>query len=351
VIEAVRPAVVVIRSESGQGSGFLMKSDGTIATNAHVVAGASAIEVKLATGEIYRKVYVLASDNTEDIALLRIEAVDVPSLPVGNSNDVKVGDDVLLVGAPLGFEETISTGIVSAVRVSERGVRVIQTTAAASPGSSGGPLLNSKGQVIGVISFGAAQGQNLNFAIPINYARAKMDTLSLSGAARFMDSSGKAISEISSSGQKRSGVILAGLSGPGTPQGSFEFIYVRLLDFLSGRGVEMMNKTASFKLMGPEITSLNYYLERLPTSGASGLLYVFVERSRNYKYTVQVQCFDNNGKLVWEEKQSKDGWSETGAVHGVLDRIENKISPHIGSPGLALKQDKRSDAKKEGHQP
>jgi len=346
VIEAARPAVVVIQTDKEQGSGFLIKSDGTIATNAHVIAGASAIEVKLATGEIYRRVYILASDETEDIALLRIEAADVPTLTLGNSNAVREGDNVVLVGAPLGLEETISTGIVSAVRViPERGVRVIQTTAAASPGSSGGPLLNSKGEVVGLISFSMVQGQNLNFAIPINYVRGKLDSLVLSAGARVVDSTGKIPGGTDANAPKRSGIILAGLSGPGTPEGSFEFIFVQLLDFLSGKRVDMMNQTASFKPSTTEITSLNYYLEKLPASGASGLLYMTIERPRNYKYTLQVQCFDVTGKLLWDEKESEDGWSETGATNGVLDKIEKKLLPHIGSAGLPLKQDSPGETK------
>jgi hypothetical protein len=278
--------------------------------------------------------------------LLRIEAIDLPALTLGNSNDVKVGDEVLLIGAPLGFEETISTGIVSAVRVSERGVRVIQTTAAASPGSSGGPLLNGKGEVVGVISFGAVEGQNINFAIPINYARAKMETLSLSGAARLVDSSERPIPGIPHTVVKKSGVMLTGMGGPGTPQGSFSFIYIKLLDFLSARGVDMMNETAVFNQMTTQIVSLNYYLDHLSASGASGLLYMNVERPRNYKYTIQIQCFDSSSKLLWEEKESKDGWSETGAINGVLDRIKDKLLSHIGSPGLALKQGEAKEERK-----
>jgi trypsin-like peptidase len=346
VIETARSSVVVIRTENGQGSGFLIKSDGIIATNAHVIAGASTIEVKLPTGEIYRRVYILVSDEEEDIALLRIEAVDAISLALGNSNDAKVGDDVVLVGAPLGLEETISTGIVSAIRVSESGLRVIQTTAAASPGSSGGPLLNSKGEVIGIMSFQASKGQNLNFVIPINYIRGKLNTLSLSGNAQIVDSSGRKLPVSSDHTPKHSGVILAGLGGPGTPQGSFEFFFVRFLDFLSSKGVDVMNETATFK-HSDTLASLNYYLERLPGTGASGLVYMIVERPYNYKYTIRLQCFDAKGKLLWEEKESKSGFSETGATNGVLNAIEKKLQPHIGQPGLPFKQDNSDEGKKQ----
>ena len=134
--------------------------------------------------------------------------------------------------------------------------------------------------------------------------------------------------------------MFTGLSGPGTPQGSFEFIFVQLLNFLSAKGVDMMNETNSFGQMTTQVASLNYYLEHLRASGASGLLYMTVERPRNYKYSIQIQCFDANSKLLWEEKESKDGWSETGADNGVLEKIEKKMQSHIGSPGLPLKEGK-----------
>jgi serine protease Do len=106
--------VVVIDTDKGIGSGFVVKSDGTIVTNHHVVADAKAMAVKFASGEVYRNVYLLSSDPTEDLAVLKIEAVDLPSIPLGNSSNVQVGEEVLLVGAPRGMEQTVSNGLVSA---------------------------------------------------------------------------------------------------------------------------------------------------------------------------------------------------------------------------------------------
>jgi hypothetical protein len=98
-----------------------------------------------------------------------------------------------------------------------------------------------------------------------------------------------------------------------------------------------MNETASFSQNATKVASLNYYLERLPRSGASGLLYLLVEHPYNNKYTVRIQCFDATGKLLWEEKESQSGWSESGATNGVLNKIEKKLLPRIGSPALPLK--------------
>src|SRR5262249_28973366 len=119
-----------------------------------------------------------------DLAVLRIEGVDLQELPLGNSDQVKPGEEVLLVGAPRGLEQTVSTGIVSALRILENGNKVIQTTAPASPGSSGGPLLSRNGDVIGVMTFTLVNGQNLNFAVPINYVRGILEALPLTSSLK-----------------------------------------------------------------------------------------------------------------------------------------------------------------------
>lgn len=334
-IQAARPAVVVIQTDKGLGSGFLIKADGTILTNAHIVAGATNMQVKLSTGEVYHRVHVLSSDDAEDIAILRIEAADLSMLPLANSNEVKVGDEVLLLGAPLGLEQTVSTGLVSAVRVTEKGIRVIQTTAAASPGSSGGPLLNRKGEVIGLISFGATEGQNLNFAIAINYARGKMDSLPLT-ASRTLDAPATDANNTSAVLVKKGGVILAGL---GT--GSFQYVYLELMNFLASRNVDIANETAGVKPMTGEVVSLNYYLDRLPKSDYAGLLYLTVDRGGGVAHKLRLQCFDKGGKLLWEEKSSSL-WSwattEMGGAKAATEQLEKKIVARIGKPGLPLKK-------------
>jgi len=138
----------------------------------HVVRGATRVEVKLHSGERYSQVQIASYDVDRDIVVLRIPGYELPIVTLGNSNSIKVGQQVFAIGNPLGFEESVSMGIVSAVRVQENGTKVIQTDTAISPGSSGGPLLDANGGVIGVVTFKYAEGENLNFAMPINYARA-----------------------------------------------------------------------------------------------------------------------------------------------------------------------------------
>ena len=184
IIQDTSLAIVVIETDTGLGSGFLVNSNGTVVTNHHVIARAKEITIKLTNGETYRRVYLLSQDETRDIAILRIEASDVPTLKLGNSNQTKVGEEVLLIGAPRGLDQTVSNGIISGIRVLDDGTRVIQTTAPASPGSSGGPLLDRLGNVIGILTFSVVAGQNLNFAIPVNYAKGMLDTLSLASAVK-----------------------------------------------------------------------------------------------------------------------------------------------------------------------
>jgi len=158
-----------------QGSGFLVSSDGIILTNAHVVDGAKEVTVKLSDHREF-KAKVLGADKSSDIAVLKIDAHDLPSVRVGNSDKLGVGDYVLAIGEPFGLEETATAGIVSAKGRSLPGdgyVPFIQTDAAVNPGNSGGPLFDAEGNVVGInaqIYTNSGGYQGVSFAIPINLA-------------------------------------------------------------------------------------------------------------------------------------------------------------------------------------
>ncbi|MEX2471170.1 MAG: trypsin-like peptidase domain-containing protein [Gemmatimonadota bacterium] len=179
--ERVTQAVVLIDVEtasgSRQGSGFLIDPSGIILTNYHVIEDARVAQVKLASGDIYDQVSILAEDERRDIAVIRIAAFQMPTLPLGNSDSVRTGAPVVLVGSPLGLDNTVSTGIVSGRRQEPEGFQLLQITAPASPGSSGGAVLSDNGDVIGIAVSQMASGQNLNFAVPINYARGMLQSL------------------------------------------------------------------------------------------------------------------------------------------------------------------------------
>ncbi len=159
----------------GLGSGFIVSPDGLILTNAHVVQDASEVTVKL-TDKREFKAKVVGSDRQSDVAVLRIDAKNLPTVKLGKSEDVRVGEWVVAIGSPFGFENSVSAGIVSATRRALPDgtyVPFIQTDVAVNPGNSGGPLFNLKGEVIGINSqiYSRTGGyQGLSFAIPIDLA-------------------------------------------------------------------------------------------------------------------------------------------------------------------------------------
>lgn len=177
IAKRASPAVVMVRvsSPSGvtDGSGFIADTSGSIITNFHVIEGATAIAVRLPNGDIYDQVRVRAFDVRKDLAIIQIPGFGLPTVDLGDSDAVRVGEQVVLIGNPLGvLEGSVSTGVISGIRESESaGGRLIQTDAAANPGNSGGPLVDSTGKVIGVLSFKLRGTENLNFVVPINYAR------------------------------------------------------------------------------------------------------------------------------------------------------------------------------------
>ncbi len=152
------------------GSGFFVREN-LIATNYHVIAGAASGTAKLVGKDTTYKIKgFTATDETNDLALLKVTAYGIKPLPLGNSTDVKIGETVYVAGNPMGLEGTFSDGIISSRRDKYTKER-LQMTASISPGSSGGSVLNSKGEVIGVAYATIEGGQNLNFAIPANYLK------------------------------------------------------------------------------------------------------------------------------------------------------------------------------------
>ncbi len=166
----------------GLGSGFIVSKDGLILTNAHVVADATTVTVKL-TDKREFKAKVIGIDKPSDVAVIKIDANDLPTVKLDKSDDVKVGEWVLAIGSPYGFDNTVTSGIVSAKARALPGdtyVPFIQTDVAVNPGNSGGPLFNMKGEVIGINSqiYSRSGGyQGLSFAVPIDVALKVQDQL------------------------------------------------------------------------------------------------------------------------------------------------------------------------------
>jgi len=155
-----------------QGSGFLISNDGVILTNYHVIAEGSSAVVKLPDGTLYVVDGVLASDKVRDVVVIHAHGSNFRTLTLGNSDQLQVGEEVVAIGNPLSLESTVSNGIVSGIRtVEEEGGKFLQVTTPISPGSSGGPLFNMAGEVVGITTMYLKGGENLNFAIPINDAK------------------------------------------------------------------------------------------------------------------------------------------------------------------------------------
>lgn len=164
------------RVEQGTGSGFILSADGRIITNAHVVEGAQTVQVTLKDGRTFEG-KVLGVDSVTDVAAVKIEAADLPVVVLGRSTELVPGQWAIAIGNPLGLDNTVTAGIISAtgrsssdVGIPDRRVRFIQTDAAINPGNSGGPLLNDRGEVIGINTAIRADAQGLGFAIPIETA-------------------------------------------------------------------------------------------------------------------------------------------------------------------------------------
>ena len=180
VVEAVSPAVIGLAAgeggRGGSGSGFLVTPDGYGLTNSHVVGDRAGLTATTADGDRL-DAQVIGDDPATDLALVRLAARDLPFAPLGDSDALRVGQLLIAIGSPFGFQSTVSTGVVSALNRTMRGEEgrlienIIQHSAPLNPGNSGGPLVDSRGRVVGINTAVIAMAQGLGFAVPANTAR------------------------------------------------------------------------------------------------------------------------------------------------------------------------------------
>ena len=195
-VEKVSPAVVQILAyksgdikETGSGSGFFISSEGFIVTNSHVVTEAAKLEVRTPDGDIFLA-ELKGNDPSTDIAVIKIYGKNFPSVKFGDSGKLKVGQLVVAIGNPYGFQYTVTAGVVSALGRSMRSYagrlidNVIQTDAALNPGNSGGPLINSKGEVVGINTAIITSAQGLCFAVGSNTSEYVVGKLIMEGKVR-----------------------------------------------------------------------------------------------------------------------------------------------------------------------
>ena len=176
--------------QRGTGSGFIVGKDGRILTNAHVVDGADTVTVVLKDGRSFQG-KVLGKDELTDVAVVKIQADNLPTVTLGNSEQLQPGQWAIAIGNPLGLDNTVTTGIISAtgrssnqIGAPDKRVQFIQTDAAINPGNSGGPLLNSRGEVIGMNTAIIQGAQGLGFSIPINTVQRISNQLATTGKAQ-----------------------------------------------------------------------------------------------------------------------------------------------------------------------
>jgi S1-C subfamily serine protease len=205
------------RVERGTGSGFILSKDGRILTNAHVVSGTDIVDVTLKDGRSLEG-RVVGSDPVTDVAVVKVDARDLPVVQLGESAGVAPGQWAIAIGNPLGLDNTVTAGIISAigrsssqVGVPDKRVSFIQTDAAINPGNSGGPLLNDRGEVIGVNTAIRADAQGLGFAIPIETAQRVAEQLFSKGKVdhpflgiRMLDLTPAVRKELNDSGELKS---------------------------------------------------------------------------------------------------------------------------------------------------
>lgn len=181
IVQEVIPSVVTIKTDLNQGTGFIVSEDGFIVTNSHVILGGNEVTTLNYKQESFQTTFI-GYDTELDLALLKITGTFDPVKLIDNSNLVQIGGKVIAIGNPLGLQFSVSQGIVSGVhRQGPNGLNVyIQTDAALNPGNSGGPLINSKGEVIGINNFRSSSGDSLGFALEANELRTAINKISQS---------------------------------------------------------------------------------------------------------------------------------------------------------------------------
>lgn len=201
---SANPSVVYVRTvqsqrhgfrrvlRPGTGSGFIFDAAGKILTNYHVVSGADAIQVEFHDGRALMA-EVVGADPLTDLAVIRVEASGLPALPLGDSDEIRVGDWVVAIGNPFGLEHTVSAGIISAKERTGRDVQLgdpdayysfLQTDASINPGNSGGPLIDLRGRVVGINTAINQTANNIGFAIPVNMVRQLLPRLLKDGLVK-----------------------------------------------------------------------------------------------------------------------------------------------------------------------
>lgn len=336
------PAVVLLDvrtpTSSRQGSGFIVDPNGRILTNYHVVRDAKSVRVKLSSGDVYDDVEILAEDARRDIAVLQVAGFDLPALPLGNSDSVRIGAAVVLIGSPLGLENTVSTGIVSGRRQEEEGYRLLQVSAPASPGSSGGAVLSAAGDVVGIAVSQMQAGQNLNFAVPINYARGLLDHLPPEPVRVLQATTQDVEGSVSEKAASRTEAVNQGL------RYGFDGFHGYRIETRTTMAHNQERRTRItyrvIETVGSDEPQLERYLESETTTRTEPFGTVQTlrrERSRSVVELGRLQPLSARGEVTWWTEQ---GWhSSSWDVRFQHDHVLGVIADTTGGPSKEVDVD------------
>jgi S1-C subfamily serine protease len=338
VMRKAYPSVVQIEvstsSGGSLGSGFILDSNGLVATNLHVIRGAVKGTVKLSTGELYAVQSILAWDEVRDLAICKVAGFDLPPAVLGNSNTVEVGENVFAIGSPHGLRGTLTAGIVSGVREDVLlGSKVIQTDASVNPGNSGGPLLNSKAEVIGVVT-SKWIGEGLGFAIPVNYLRGLLGAVE---SPISLESFRTKIPEMAplqitkDGGEsppppiRLDGVLViasrtANHIGRSTPEAFHKTVDATLL-YLKQRKVKLANDNLP-DLSFEERPSVYQLVSTIKRTGGSHLLLLIVDRPLTAYNKLTIECYAPDGKLLWQE-------NVTGIMSNLIKNMQKALERRL----------------------
>ena len=281
VVDLVGPAVVSIRSRSregnrgGSGSGFVIAQDGFILTNSHVVHGADSVTVTLDNGETH-ETRLVGEDRDTDLAVLRVSSSGLPFAPLGDSGQLQVGQLVVAIGNPLGFQTTVTAGVVSALGRSLRSQtgrlmdNIVQTDAALNPGSSGGPLVDSLGQVVGINTAIIQFAQGICFSIPADTAKWVVSALIKEGRVRraYLGFAGRPVRlnrHLAHRLRQESGVLVENLPahGPAAQAGLQEGDLIVLLGGTSTSSVDTIHRMLTGDAVGKPLGIVVYRGEKM----------------------------------------------------------------------------------------
>lgn len=282
-VQRVSPAVVSIRTGAALGSGVIYDPSGLILTNAHVVGGAQTVNVELADGRRFQA-RVLGADPGFDLAVLKVDAADLPVAPLGDSSPLQVGQFVAAIGNPYGLDHTVTVGVISALNRPISGSAngytqpMVQTDAAINPGNSGGPLIDLAGNVVGINTLVAAPAgvpaQGLGFAVPINTAKRVATQLATQG-------------RVTQSGLPYLGVRIADAGGRSTPGVDYGVLLVQVEPGGPAAQAGLQAGDVITALDGQAVYSVDHLLQRVLRHRPGDRVSVLAVRN-GQKFTVVV---------------------------------------------------------------